>query len=198
MKKICSSWYLLIALIVLSVTTSCNRSKEPTIEKVLINYSNGRPFCEGSYKHYESGRRKQTGIWNEYFPSGQIASITEYDNKGNPNSVKEFREDGSILLSAMYSDEKDIETYYFDNGKIRSEYLTSYIKGSDEDGNYKYSKSIETEYYKGGKVRSKKNYRNDDLDGETIMWDEEGQIILNCKYRKGIILPDSIEVTTDK
>lgn len=121
------------------------------------------------------------GILIEYYYDGKPFIIEHYV-KDSLDGQRCFFEENNILKSIiMY--ENGIRqgcTFYFDSqdGTLN---VIEYYRDNKREG-----ESIG--FYPNGSIYFKMNYKNDDLDGERIIYSETGEIIVHDYYEKGIFV----------
>ncbi len=138
-------------------------------------YTNGKLFF-----HREFAFDYPQGKSYVYYPDGSVLSLKEYEAGKAVGIYKTYDEFGKAISETPYfndmKNEKKIN--YFYNGKIESE--NNYVD-DNLDG-------IRTEYYLNGKVCRKVNYRDGDAQGESILYDELGELVYIRKYENDILL----------
>jgi len=181
MKTNNSSLFHLFAIA--GILSACHSDK-PQIQQVKIYYSNGSLFCEGA--HFYSDDKKDTirvGVWKFYFPSKQLESEQEYDEKGELNRLNEYSDRGVLLASSSKKDNLWIQSQFYESGKLKSETVTQ-----TDEGEYQTLQTANVkEYYSSGRLFSESHYIDGLLDGTMTRWDSSGNIVLKVNYRRGLV-----------
>lgn len=110
--------------------------------------------------------------WTRYYESGQVDSVVEYNDQGEHAQRTDYYENGQIESLTEYSDQGKIvkSTDYFENGKIRSVY--EYNEAGDIIKSTSYDENGNVEYSSGYQYEY-------DADGniiKKIKLDEQGGI----------------------
>ncbi len=95
------------------------------------------------------------GIWRTYYESGNLQSVTNYD-------------DGEV----------DGDFYYYFDKKPRKLMIQAHFDHDLLDGEY-------SEYWENGAIKAKLNYKDGKLHGEALYYFPTGQIKTKGKYRNG-------------
>lgn len=111
------------------------------------------------------------------------------NNIENPNVVKTYRADGSLLASySLKNGKKEGKAYnYYKNGKVDFEFF--YVNGLKE--------GIVKRYYMNGKLYSETPYTHDTIDGIRKIYYENGIVSSETPYCKGNLEPGLKEFDTD-
>ncbi len=167
-------YYKLLILISILVICSCGK-REKVIEKygngkirsvhevvnnvpdgkMTLYYMNGQVEYEGEMT---SGRN--SGIHKQYYESGKIRAILEFNNSGGLRNCNYWGEDGKHMVIDG-------------NGT----YINYYPDGTKETQiTYRNSKLVDTSFtwYRNGNIRKEVYYKNGRLIGEPKRWKRDG------------------------
>ena len=142
---------------------------------------------------------KKIPITEQYFPSGKIRAITEYnlkvkDEDIEKNDIRKFYTSnklGQNIYSSIIT-----ETYY-ESGKLKSRMTDTGDKGKlegyyengnlEEIGNYVDNKleGKVLQYYEDGKLEETGTYKNGKIDGEYFHYDKVGKLVEKQIYKNG-------------
>jgi len=131
----------------------------------------GRPINQ--YTH--DGLR--TGVWEDYWPSGQLASKGPYKDDKAEGIWEFYYDNGEIRAKGLFKDGKMNGMYerYYNNGQLQS-------KGSYKDD---IKQGIWELYWFNGKLAEKGSYVNNDADGIWEEYNENGQLETKKLYKNG-------------
>ena len=112
---------------------------------------------------------------NDYYPSGKIEYVTDYNADGQRTKWTRYYESGQVDSVEEYNDqgEHSKRTDYYENGKIES--LTEY---SDQGKTVK-----STDYYENGKIRSVYEYNEAGDIIKSTSYDENGNVRYSFGYQ---------------
>lgn len=123
---------------------------------------------------------KMEGICKHYFPSGKLASITNYISDEAEGEAQWFFESGEI--SGITFHKKGLRDglckYYHLNGKIQ--YEMNLVQGSLE-GKW-------TSYYDNGTLQEIEYYTNDTISGSYKYYYSNGQLWIEKEYENGLLM----------
>ena len=109
-------------------------------EVVRIEYhSNGQKASE-EFRDFSSGINKPIGIYQEWYPNGQLKEQSNYSEEGYLDGVsKIWSEDGTLLEHLFYEQNKKegSQKYYDESGKLIKEeyYLNGVLQDSTDHNN---------------------------------------------------------------
>lgn len=148
-------------------------------------------------------KNKKTGKWFNYYPSGVLLSLVEYDNDLKNGIYMECDNNGAVLVQEFFKNDKldgeqkmyystksgrilkSITNYkdgrfhgmctnYTDNGLMQSQ--VGYIDGK-KDGTTKW-------YFTNGNLAMEQNYSNDLLNGIQKIYNQEGILVSEGKFEE--------------
>ena len=170
-------------------------------------FDNGQLETKSVYPDKWRGNQHPIEPRERYYPNGQIRSIEPYDKDGIKNGTEtEWFEDGQKEYEVEYANnEPKRTTHWFQNGDLES---TSHW---DEDGyktgvweKYKWDwdkkksvpqerityrngakNGIYEEYYPNGQMKMQTNFKDDNAEGLTEAWNEDGTMLLRYVKKDG-------------
>lgn len=149
------------------------------------NYVNGLPEGEAiMYDEFGKIKLKMNlhkgvpeGLYSEYFDDGYPYSGIMVNGK-REGLWTCYDKDSNLLIQNLYSNGVEIpmkhESYY-ENGQLES---NIYFLGGKQVGEWKY-------FYSNGQIKLIQNWDNGLRDGESILYDESGNILGKKIYSKG-------------
>jgi antitoxin component YwqK of YwqJK toxin-antitoxin module len=185
------------AILILLFCSCSNKTQEKPDEKILLNYKNGKKYCEGVHRVYEEEnkiRKSRKGIWKFYYTNGNPQSIYEYDKEGNEKNYKEYYENGNIQKSEVNNNHIIVYSRFYENGNIELEITTETITMNIEGTVIKPVVETIREYYLNGQLKSHKKTINYELHGKARQWDIDGNLQIEYEYDHGIILKQKTEL----
>jgi len=119
----------------------------------------------------------RTGVWEDYWPSGQLASKGPYKDDKAEGIWEFYFDNGEIRAKGSFKDGKMNGMYerYYNNGQLQS-------KGSYEDD---IKQGLWKLYWFNGKLAEKGSYVNNDADGIWEEYNENGQLETKKLYKNG-------------
>ena len=163
--------------------------------KRIISYSTGQPMIE---EYYINGKKNGKSIW--YYPNGSLRRDFNYINDSPVYSCLEFYPNNKLAVFNFYtstginyfgntfsingskSSEHKVDTLtnemthktYFDTGELESESIRTA------------NSNFLSYFFKNGKVKSAYLTNNEgDIESETKIWDEKGELIYHVQYSRG-------------
>lgn len=126
-------------------------------------YKSGRLHSIG----YKTADGKMTGEWKEYYVTGELMSVLNYNNDQLQGKAKDYHKNGKLKFEGNYINgalEGEVK-YYFENGNLAA--VENY-KNGNYDGQRK-------SYYESGSLKFMENWSNDEKIGRTTYYFENGQ-----------------------
>jgi len=124
---------------------------------------------------YEIGERK--GIWSSFYPSGEIYTEGQYNQKKLDGEWIIYHKNGNIKQTGMYKD-----------GWATGEFNMFYPSGNIKNrGHYSQDKKmgIWTTYYESGNTMTTIPFQNGKRHGEARAYDEYGNLVETKLYEAG-------------
>ena len=162
---------------------SCQR-ESPGPKIVLIHYSNGNLFCEGS--HIYSSQKKDSirvGIWKFYFPNGQLEGEEEYDETGTLIRSNLYSPSGVLIASGSIKEGLMFTSDFYDSGMLKRETVTRIESDEDKSNGPVHYK----DYYPNGHLMEELQTIDGEYDGPMKRWDENGNLVLEVNFHKGLV-----------
>ncbi len=159
---------------------SCNSSTGGHEERYLLEYENGKKFCEGVYLVYDDGDKTKVGQWKYYFPNGDLKSLVEYDEE-NFLGYKYYNEGGVLTESFSKKERLELFSEFYDNGNLKNEIVITI----DEDG---IETEIQKEYYSNGQLMTLKEFEDGIQIKKEKVWNKFGTLVLELDYQDGEIV----------
>jgi antitoxin component YwqK of YwqJK toxin-antitoxin module len=172
------------------------------VGKSLSYFENGQLYIEESYEnglpegesvmYDEFGKIKlkmnlhkgvPEGLYSEYFDDDYPYYGMMVNGKREGEWIC-FDKDSNILLHQLYFNDIEIplkQESYYENGQLES---TSFHLGGKAVGEWKY-------FFSNGQIALIQNWVEDLRDGESILYEESGNILGKMIYSKGEIIHDS-------
>ena len=110
----------------------------------------------------------------QYYDNNEKWEERHYKNGVLDGEQITWDKNGKIIYKTVFKNGTGTDKIYGFYGDLRRE--TKYSGGSVIK---------ESEYYKNGKKAFEKNYKNDILDGNFIIWNKDGKIIYNTIFKDG-------------
>jgi antitoxin component YwqK of YwqJK toxin-antitoxin module len=107
----------------------------------------------------------------------------EYDEQGELVNYNNYSDSGTLIYTFTKKDNLSLVTEFFDNGKLKSETVTETTMEDDAEVETSHIK----DYYQNGGLRQESSTIDGELDGLKKVWDEKGNLVLQVKYRRGLI-----------
>lgn len=165
--------YLFFLTLIFFVCSSCHKEIPQTKYfpngNVEEQYYMRNGLLSGSYKiFYEDGtlrgegqfrKGQPVGIWNNYYPSGEIMTIEKHNRKGELISLDGWNQNGIQVIK----DGTGTIIQYYPDGSIKS--VASYKNCLfDKSNEYWYPSGVKAHefYYQNGKPVGKWHYWNED------------------------------------
>ncbi len=110
----------------------------------------------------------------QYYDNNEKWQEKHYKNNVLDGEQITWDKNGKIIYKTVFKNGTGTDKMYGFYGDLLGE--TKYSGGSVIK---------ETDYYKNGKKAFEKNYKNDILDGDFIIWNKDGEIIYNTVFKNG-------------
>jgi uncharacterized protein len=164
--------------------------------KYKLNYTNGVTESEGLYT-----TGKLTGIWTYKHKNGKLYYKVNMTEKGIDGEMVKYNDDGSISSKEQYKEgvstgvseyyhQNKIYVTYKNNSKGNVSELHYYDKsGAEILSNKRNGKSWPITYYSpyGYKTSDKTFDQNENLVGEVVYYNAEGNIVAKELYQEGLL-----------
>jgi antitoxin component YwqK of YwqJK toxin-antitoxin module len=189
-----STHKILLILFISFLLNGCknNSDLERETRSFIIKYKNGVVFCDGFHSVLIKNNKpiERVGIWKFYYPNGSLESIKEYSKEGELINRKDYFMNGNLAYSTGTNEEFTSEMTFYENGKLKMEYITKINDESAADGENTSHVTYSTskEFYPNGQPFTQNYYENDIPNGEFNVWDTSGNLILTGKYEAGLIV----------
>jgi antitoxin component YwqK of YwqJK toxin-antitoxin module len=143
----------------------------------FIQWNKEQPIVDGVQINQYTHDGKKTGIWEEYFPNGQLSSKGLYENNKKTGVWESYHYNGQLESKGLYKDgnRDGIWESYHDNGKLD---MRGSFKDDKKDG-------IWEKYWDNGQLWSKGSYENDKRDGIWESYYDNGQLWSKGSFKDG-------------
>ncbi len=117
-------------------------------------------------------KKERDSLWTGLYPKeGSIKTLKNYNVGIKQGEFKEFYKSGKLKYEAVFNSDTIVgeAKNYFENGIIKA-------KGNRRNGEW-------ITYYLNGKIASIENFKNGELYGDVVMYNEKGGTNFTCFYQ---------------
>lgn len=160
--------------------TTTERAKETGVDTECTPMADLRlknePFAQALW----SGDNLFSGKACTRYNSGQIHTLTSYENGVKSGIWEVYLPDGTLQKTGSVKDDKEDGPYreYYETGILKYEY--HYADGA-KTGVWK-------SWYEDGTPYTERNFHNDKLHGKVLVYDELGEPAKEYDYRRGVLV----------
>lgn len=169
-------WQCSIRFVVIVATTMLTTASSNQIDHFLVVDKSQISIEKSTGNRVYKGTRF-TGDAVTYYPSGQMATLEQFqDGRWHGKRLRWF-EDGVLSQESLYEQERPVGTHksWWSNGHLRTQY--EYENGELHGIAYK--------WYRSGEKFKMLNYVEGEASGLQQGWRENGKLFANFEYRNG-------------